>query len=66
MKKPKVDKPKHPSEVNGDSFQSPGGKNLYDMMYGIHGRVSRLEAGGAIVLLLLGVILAKLFGAIPD
>lgn len=69
MKKPKIPKPIHPSEMNGDNFQSPGGKSLYDMGWDMHGRISQLEAtvrvGGGILLVLISVVLAKLFGAIP-
>ena len=68
MKKPKVPKPTHPSELNGDSFQSAGGKFLYDMVWEMHGRMSGLEAtvrvGGGIFLVLMGVLLARSFGAI--
>ena len=70
MKKPKVDKPKHPSELNGDHFTTPGGKDIYDIVFEMHGRLSAVVAtvkvGGTIVFLMLAAILAKLFGAIPD
>ena len=69
MAKAKVSKPKHPDEMNG-SFQSRGGKSLYDMVWDMHGRLSAVIAtvkvGGTIILLMLAVILAKMFGAIPE
>ncbi len=67
--KPKIPKPKHPDEVNGD-FQSVGGKSIYDIVWDMHGRLSAVIAtvkvGGTIILLLLAAILAKLFGVIPE
>ncbi len=70
MKKPKVPKPVHPSELNGDRFGTPGGKDIYDIVWEMHGRLSAVVAtvkvGGTLILLLLGVILARLFGVIPD
>ena len=66
----KIPKPKHPNEINGEHFQSPGGKFLYEMVWDMHGRLSGVIAtvkiGGSIVFLMLAVILAKMFGAIPE
>ena len=61
MKKPKVPKAKHPSEVNG-GFNSTGGEELYNLLWGLQGRVSKLEGGFVIVIVLLAAVLAKLQG----
>ncbi len=61
-KKPKVPKPKHPDEVNG-GFASEGGLEMYRLLWGLQGRVGRLEGIMVLVPVLLGVIIAKLFGA---
>lgn len=63
-KKPKLPKTPHPSDANGD-FASKGGENIYTLLWGLQGRVSRLEAGFAIIILLLGTVLGKLFEVIP-
>ena len=59
MKKPKLPKPKHPSEVNG-GFNTVGGRELYNLLWGLQGRVSKLEGGFVIIIVLLAAVLAKL------
>jgi hypothetical protein len=52
----------HPDKINGE-FQSEGGRHIYSLLWGLTGRVGRLEGGFLILTLLLGAILAKLEGA---
>jgi len=57
-------KPPHPDEVeNNGHFPNKGGFEIYKLLYGLQGRVSKLEGGFVLVILLLGAILAKLQGA---
>jgi len=63
-KQPKIPEPPHPNDVNGDHFTTPGGKHIYDLVWGIHGRVSRLEAEFRIVMALLLLIVGLLFAVV--
>ena len=53
-------KPKHPKEMGNGQFGSEGGFEMYKLIYGLAGRVGRLEGAYAVMILLLGAILTKL------
>ena len=60
-KEPKLTKTPHPSEVEGNGhFTSDGGLDIYKLLWGLQGRMSRVEAGWAFNSLLLAAILTKL------
>ena len=59
-------KPKHPhpKEMEGNgSFTSEGGLEVYKLLWGFQGRVTRLEVLVAVLSTGHGVLLAKVFGA---
>lgn len=59
-------KTKHPrpEEVeNNDHFPNKGGFEIYKLLYGLQGRVGRLEGTQVVQAILTSVVLAKLFGA---
>ena len=53
-------KPKHPKEMGNGQFKSEGGLELYTIVFGLIGRVGRLEGGFVIVIVLLTAILGLL------
>ena len=60
-KSPKVSKTPHPSEVEGNGhFTSDGGLDIYKLLWGLQGRVGRLEGGFAVGFVLLGTIIGLL------
>lgn len=56
--------PKHPNpkEMTNGEFATSGGLEVYKLLWGLQGRVGRLEGGFALIILLLGAILTKLQG----
>ena len=56
------EKRKHPKEMTNGEFSTTGGLEVYKLLWGLQGRVGRLEGGFTLVILLLGAILAKLQG----
>lgn len=65
VKKPKIPKARHPADINGD-FASPGGREIYQLLWSLQARVSRGEALWVINAILLAAVLAKMFGVIPE
>ena len=67
VKNPFRRKPKEPNPHTPDMFSSAGGWEMYKLLFNLSGRIGRLEGRQAIILALilaiLGVILAKLQGA---
>ena len=60
-KDPKVSKTPHPSEVEGNGhFTSDGGLDIYKLLWGLQGRVGRLEGMWLVDKLILGVVMTKL------
>ena len=55
-------KKKHPKEMTNGEFQTSGGLEVYKLLWGLQGRVGRLEGGFVLIILLLGAILSKLQG----
>lgn len=54
----------HPKDVeNNGHFNTKGGFEIYKLLYGLQGRVGRLEGTQVVQTIISGVILAKLFGA---
>lgn len=60
----KKSKHPHPKDMTNGEFSSTGGLEIYKLLWGIQGRVGRLEGTQVVQGILTGVILAKLFGAI--
>lgn len=59
-KKPKLPKPPSPDELNGDHDR---GFEVYKLLWALQGRVGRLEGLMLLIPAMLGVLLAKAFGA---
>ncbi len=67
---PKLPKPKHPDDMNGTDFNSPGGREIHSVVWGMNARLGKVEGILTMMLVLipvifgmLGVLLAKAFGA---
>lgn len=54
----------HPKEMENGEFSTTGGLEVYKLLWGLQGRLSRAEAAVALLASLQAVILAKLFGAL--
>ena len=60
--KNKESKHPHPDKMTNGEFQSEGGLEIYKLLFGLQGRVGKLEAAVGFLVLLMGAILAKLEG----
>lgn len=56
----KESKHPHPKEMTNGEFTTKGGLEVYKLLWGLQGRVGRLEASVGFLMLLMGAILAKL------
>ena len=56
----KEPKHKHPKEMTNGDFNSSGGLEIYKLLWGLQGRVGRLEGGFAIGVVLLATIVGLL------
>ena len=56
----KEPKPKHPKDMGNGHFNTQGGLDIYKLLWGLQGRMSRVEAGWGFNSLLLAAILTKL------
>ena len=54
----------HPKDMGNGEFSSTGGLEVYKLLWGLQGRLGRVEGVQVLQGVLTGVILAKIFGAI--
>jgi len=53
----------HPDELTNGEFTTEGGKRTYDLLYDMNRRVGRLEGTFALIIVMMGFILSKVFNA---